>query len=341
MLTNICNEGKENPGIGVLMMMPRLKLLIGLWALMGGIVSAADVTTIRQTWHDAARSRDVPVLIYLPAGTAAEPAIVFSHGLGGSRDGYRYLGKYWAEHGFASVHLQHLGSDTAVWAEAKGNPMTALRAAAANPLNAINRCKDVSFAIDQLTALNADPHSPLHGRIDIHHLGMAGHSFGAYTTMAIAGRSAVGAGKSISLADPRILAAVAMSEPAVKNPANATAAYDPVHIPVFELTGTKDDSPIGETRAADRRIGFDHLVHAPAYLAIFNGGDHMLFSGRERFGRAFPNDDRDHTLIQQTTTEFFDAYLRNDAAAQAKFQNGGIAKELGDAASFEAKPGTR
>ena len=41
------------------------------------------------TVHDAARNRDIPVRIYLPANTAPEPVILFSHGLGGSRDGQR------------------------------------------------------------------------------------------------------------------------------------------------------------------------------------------------------------------------------------------------------------
>ena len=37
--------------------------------------------------------------------------IVFSHGLGGTRDGYEYLGRHWASYGYVSVHLQHKGSD--------------------------------------------------------------------------------------------------------------------------------------------------------------------------------------------------------------------------------------
>ena len=39
------------------------------------------------------------------------PVVLFSHGLGGSREGYGYLGSYWAAHGYVAVHLQHIGSD--------------------------------------------------------------------------------------------------------------------------------------------------------------------------------------------------------------------------------------
>jgi predicted dienelactone hydrolase len=73
------------------------------------------VETISFDWHDKARDRDVPVKLHYPkTGAGPFPVIIFSHGLGGSRDGYEYLGRHWASHGYVSVHLQHKGSDTAV-----------------------------------------------------------------------------------------------------------------------------------------------------------------------------------------------------------------------------------
>src|SRR5947208_9251342 len=51
------------------------------------------VTAVLLDWRDASRSRPVPVKIYAPAtGAGPFPVIVFSHGLGGSRNGYEYLG---------------------------------------------------------------------------------------------------------------------------------------------------------------------------------------------------------------------------------------------------------
>jgi predicted dienelactone hydrolase len=45
-----------------------------------------DLTVI-----DAGRQRQIPLRVYLPADPAAAPVILFSHGLGGSREGSAYL----------------------------------------------------------------------------------------------------------------------------------------------------------------------------------------------------------------------------------------------------------
>src|SRR6266446_1669455 len=75
-----------------------------------------SVEIARYDWLDPKRDRKVPVKIYFPkAGDGPFPVIIFSHGLGGSREGYEYLGWHWASWGYVSVHLQHLGSDNAVW----------------------------------------------------------------------------------------------------------------------------------------------------------------------------------------------------------------------------------
>ena len=73
------------------------------------------VASLLEDWQDSARDRSVPVKIYYPEkGTGPFPVVLFSHGLGGSRNGYSYLGEHWASHGYVSVHLQHVGSDGAV-----------------------------------------------------------------------------------------------------------------------------------------------------------------------------------------------------------------------------------
>ena len=277
---------------------------------------SAEVETARCEWHDSKRDRDVPAKLYFPKTAAGPlPVVIFSHGLGGSRDGYQYLGQHWAGCGYVSVHLQHLGSDDAVWKNAgAGEGMKAMTKATLDIRNALNRPLDVTFAIDQLTALNADPASPLKGRLDLDGIAVAGHSFGGYTAMAIAGQ-ALGPTASTRLADPRVKCAIEMSAP-VARPAIRDQSYGTITMPVLHMTGTLDDSPIGDTKAAERRILFDLMNHADTALIIFQGGDHMIFSGRAREIEDHAKQDAEfQRLICAGTTGFLDGFLKGDPAA--------------------------
>jgi dienelactone hydrolase len=280
-----------------------------------------DFTTFETIWHDATRNRDVPAKIYYPTTAPSKlPVIIFSHGLGGSRTGYSYLGKFWASHGYVSVHLTHVGSDTdALMAGGVDNIKKNMQIIATTPMNAVDRCKDVSFAIDELTSANeSDDKFPLKGKLDLKHIGMAGHSFGGNTTMLISGEMTR---SGHSFADDRITCAIAMSPP-VATPQDAwDKVYANVKIPLFVMTGTLDDSPVGETKAADRRVPYDHVKDIPAYLITYDGGDHMIFSGRRIAGGDRPKDERFHELICMGSEAFWDAYLRDDAAAKSWLKN--------------------
>ena len=290
---------------------------------------------MRYAWHDAARDRDVPAKIYFPKeGAGPCPVIIFSHGLGGSREHYEYLGRHWAGCGYVSVHLQHVGSDAAWWkGQPPGEVPKAMLGATLDPRNAANRPKDVSFAIDQLTALNGDAGSPLHGRLDMKRLGVAGHSFGGFTSMAIAGQDFGPA----QWAEPRVKAVIQMSAP-VARPAVRDRAYAKITTPVFHMTGTRDDSPIGETKADERRIPFDKMTAAETCLVIFKDGDHMIFSGRPGLDAERKKQDAVfQEIICAGSTAYWDARLRDDAAAQAWLMDGGFAQRLGGQGTFETK----
>ena len=103
-------------------------------------------------WVDSARSRAVPARLHWPMSIAPGsrvPLIVFSHGMGGSRRGYSYLGKYWAARGIASLHVQHAGSDSSLWV---GNPLTVVDRLqrAAHESEALARAWDLRFALDRV-----------------------------------------------------------------------------------------------------------------------------------------------------------------------------------------------
>jgi len=293
-----------------------------------------DVTTLLVTWHDDARNRDIPVKIYYPANAKSPcPVIIFSHGLGGTRDGYSYLGNHWAGWGYISVHLQHLRSDDSVW---RGVPLlqihAALESAVANPQNALNRAEDVPFAITKVLALNNAP-GPLKGLIDPNEIGMAGHSFGAWTTLAVAGEKDLG---GADFTDSRIRAAIAMSAPVPGGPILAKRAFGGIAIPVFHMTGTLDNSPVGDTTAGERRIPFDQSKTPGTCLLILDGADHMTFSGHP-FGLNTAQDLEFQKYILAGSIAFWDANLRGDQAAKDWLYHGGFAAYLGKVGTFETR----
>ena len=296
-----------------------------------------DVDSATVEWKDETRDRAVPAKIYFSKVTSGQPlpVILFSHGLGGSRDGYEYLGQQWAANGYVVIHVQHVGSDSEVLHDNPGQKSVDVLRHAANKQNSIDRAKDVRFAIDQLASI-AEKVPALRDRLDLERVGVGGHSYGANTTMLVAGQKLETARKDADdLSDPRVKAALAMSEPVNMPAENLDADYAGVKIPVMMMTGTEDDSPIGETKAADRRLPFDHLK-CPAWLLILNGGDHLVFSGR-RDPR--PSDDPQQKLIRLCSTAFWDAVLKNDAAAkQWLASSDGFQKQLGAAGTFERKP---
>lgn len=295
------------------------------------------VETVRYDWNDSARSREVPVKIYYPKqGAGPFPIVVFSHGLGGTREGYEYLGRHWASHGYVSVHLQHKGSDDSAW-KGQARPLDALRDSLKNPAHAVHRPADVKFAINQVERLNEE--GPLKGRLDLKRIGMAGHSFGAYTTLAVAGQAFVlPTGRELSVADPRIKAAIPMSSPVPRTEAQRQKAFRQIKVPCLHMTGTEDDSPVGDTKKEERRLPFDLSGDlADRYLVIFNGGDHMIFSGRGRLPGAREKDARFQELIRAASLAFWDAYLRDDDAARKWLAQGGFERAMGPDGTLEKK----
>ncbi|MCX6854796.1 MAG: hypothetical protein NTV80_07810 [Verrucomicrobia bacterium] len=308
------------------------------------LTPSMEVSVLKPDWHDVARDRQVPAKLYFPKeGAGPFPVVIFSHGLGGSREGYEYLGRHWAGCGYVSVHLQHIGSDDSVWKDLPAAERgKSLQKAAANLSNALNRPPDGQFALDQIEKLNTDESSPLKGRLDLKAMAIAGHSFGGYTTLALAGQTfMLPFFQSKRYDEPRLKAAIQMSAPAPTIRRDLDGTFASIKIPVMHMTGTKDFLELlPQTTAADRRIPFDHMSQAETYLVNFNDGDHFIFSGHEGLPGATERKEQDaifHRLICASTTAFWDAYLKGNMAAKKWLLEGGCDKLLGKEATFEKK----
>jgi predicted dienelactone hydrolase len=232
-------------------------------------------------WVDNARQRAVPVRLHLPAGEAssARPLVVFSHGIGGSRRGYSYLGQHFARHGIASLHLQHVGSDRSLWGGSVFSLVGRLQGAAQDS-EAIHRAQDLRFALDTLLA------GPLAERFDAERIVAAGHSYGANTTLLAAGARVQRDGREIVLRDERVRAAIVISAPPFYGEDDPRRILAPVTVPSLHVTATEDviRIPGYYSDAADRVAVFDATGSARKWLAVFEGGSHSMFTDRAGTG---------------------------------------------------------
>jgi predicted dienelactone hydrolase len=305
-------------------------------ATPGGESSIASVRL--EDWTDAARSRTVPVKLFLPAGPGKAPLVIWSPGLGGTRDAYGYLAEDWQSHGYAVIALTHPGSDNVALREAvraagglragRDAVVDAIAKIAADPDNLRNRPKDVSFVLDHALA---DP--ALSKRIDAEKVGVAGHSFGAYTASAVMGMIAID-----SFRDPRFKAGVMMSPQGIgrMNMKITADSWKSMGGPALYLTGTEDR--LGGETPEDRRLAFDRSTIAGQFLVVFTGANHMTFSDADwMFSRRDERDPRFHPWIQEVSREFFDAYLRGDATAKTWMTEKKLVEECAGACTMESK----
>ena len=269
---------------------------------------------------DEKRSRDLPIRVYLPAGKAPAPVILFSHGLGGTRATNEYLADHWAQRGYVAVFLQHPGSDDSLW---KDKPMAVRLLAMQQAVvgkdlleNFELRAQDVHVVIDQLERWNTSAGNDLSGRMDLAHIGMSGHSFGAATAQAVSGETFT---LAKSFTDPRIKAAVMMS-PNAPRVGTPEKAFSDVKIPWMLMTGTKDDAPkiLGlNVDAKTRLVVFPALPPGGKYELVLNNAEHSAFGEHEIPGEVDKHNPNHHRAILALTTAFWDAYLRQDADAKA------------------------
>src|SRR5688572_1493651 len=168
----------------------KLLALVLLTLLSVSVVAEPpSVGTKDGVFVDAQREREVPYRIYHPEPLAGRyPVIIVSHGLGDSRAGNGLFGRNLAARGYVCVHLQHAGSDSALFEGLRDRRAIAraLLASQRRSTNAVNRFLDVPFAIQELARLN-EPDAAFKGHLNLEALGMAGHSYGAISTLVAAG----------------------------------------------------------------------------------------------------------------------------------------------------------
>lgn len=253
----------------------RMGVAAGL-GVMGVSVSVAQELPAAQTqvWVDATRAREVPVLLRWPAGRPVG-VMVYSHGLGGKKEGADVWGKAWASAGILTVHLQHLGSDAA---SLKGG-FSALRKAM-QPEQLAARIQDVSFAIAEMARRRAAGEANWAG-LPVDRLAVGGHSFGARSTLALAGWQRAGFSKPDLV--PKAFLAMSPAVGAGVGLEQARKELVAVTRPILLCTGSLDGEVLnnGETPEA-RRMVYDALPTGKKALLWLDQADHFTFAGNDK-----------------------------------------------------------
>ena len=292
--------------------------------------------TVDESWLDPSRQRLVPVRIRWPQegrvpGQAGYPVVLFSHGLGGTVEGGGRWGQAWSAAGLVVLHLQHPGSDLeAVRSQARSFSDKGGLRRVAGPEQLLARLGDVVFVLDELARRQAAG-TGRWAHVRPHAVGMSGHSFGAHTTMAMAGQRYPG---YPGIREPRLAAFVAFS-PTLPQRGDAIQAFERLTRPMLCITGTRDDDVVGNGATPQRRIGvFDALPGGRKAQLVLEDADHMSFSGQDgsaaeiapRHAGARTLQSRHHALIAAITTDWWRAQLMGDEAAAGRLaQPAGLA----------------
>ncbi|MBE9004426.1 alpha/beta hydrolase [Fortiea sp. LEGE XX443] len=252
----------------------------------------AQVQVLKLNWNDPQRNRNIPVDIYSStAATADKPIIVYSHGLGSVRTDLHYLAEHLASHGYVFVAVEHPGSNqTNIDSGLQGKNKLL------KPQEFLDRPKDISFALDQLTKINQTANNPLAGKLATDNVMMLGYSFGGGTTLALAGGelqfdklkqrcknnlAVLSLGEaaqcvaqdlpenSYQLRDARIKQAIAL------NPTSSLMFGDTgltkVQVPTMILASSADKTTPALT---EQIVGFQKIP-APKWLVGILGGTHL------------------------------------------------------------------
>ncbi len=307
---------------------------------------AYEVRIEKGVWIDSARDgRPVAYKIYLPQAqnTAQKfPVVVWSHGLGGSRDGAGFISRSLAGHGYAVAHVQHRGTDSSLWEGKPGHPWDVIRATPIPRRATLQRLQDMPFVVDQLDAFAKTEAGKA---MDVSRLGMSGHSFGAMTTQLVAGQRRGVGKRSYRLRDlfpqlQRFEAGIVYSPVPVRHKAGADPGhyYGSIEIPLLIMTGTEDASPIENFGYEYRLEVPDHAGGPDQSLLVLDGGDHMVYNGSRGKLEENPKREVHENIIVTGTLAFWDAYLKDHKNAKDWLTAGGFASYLQSEATYRFRP---
>jgi predicted dienelactone hydrolase len=172
----------------------------------------------------------------------------------------------------------------------------------------VNRPLDISFIIDSLPSIAANVPA-LREKMDRGRIGVAGHSFGAYTAMAVAGAVIhLPGGKTRTFGDDRVKAFIAMSPQGQGGLGFWADSWAPISRPMLTVSGS-EDRELGGGSPSERLQPFKHMPPGGKFHVTVAGVTHMDFGDRRLDGT--PSPEKYHEFIKRVGLAFWDAALRD------------------------------
>jgi fermentation-respiration switch protein FrsA (DUF1100 family) len=246
----------------------------------GSYPGAPSRTLPTRVWYptDATPGGDAIAGAPVATGGGLFPLVVFSHGFGANALVYTGVAEEIASHGYVVA--------------APTYPLTNNQAPGGrNTLDVVNQPGDVSFVIDEVIA--ADEIGAI---VDAERLGVAGHSLGAVTSLAVA--------LNDCCLDDRIDAAVSWA-----GLTRSLAGSDPfaTDVPVLLIHGT-DDGVIPYQSSTEAYAG----AAPPKFFITLRNGDH--------YDAYLDGANVQAPIAENATIDFFDRYLKGDDGALARLE---------------------
>lgn len=273
------------------------------------------------------------------------PLVAFSHGNSGVRDQSFFLCEELAARGYVVAAPDHTGNTFLDFDQSMIAAMAFLRP------------KDITATIDRVLKPEANDPKWLTGLIDEKRIGVSGHSFGGYTSLAVAGahlqpppqfmpdcskakpddllcQEIKAAGPlPWDLSDKRVKIAVPLAHCLTQafEPGSLKKMNGPVMLQA--ATGDKTCDPVAEAQATYKLLG------SPKSLVVLQGGDHFSYSNicelmplmpaayKKQFealcsGKIQPPIDTSLAIVSHYAAAAFDIYLRDQSTLRGEFAPG-------------------
>lgn len=289
-------------------------------------VEVVEEIIIKDSW----RNREIPLKIYYPKEDGVFPLIIFSHGVGGSKNSFSYLSRFWASCGYVCIHPTHLGSDVSVLQKIG---LQALLELTNNPELYSERPHDISFIIDCLEEIEQQL-PQLAGKINRDIIAVSGHSYGAYTTMLLAGSVIeMAAGEEESFPDDRIGFFLGISPQGTKRLGLTKNSWHKINAPMMLVSGAKDQGWEGKP-ASWRMEAFKYMPPGNKYHLMVEGANHFSFDLQPKIAKhidlktkqknvmrekqlfEFDQNSRIKIYLKSASIAFWDAYLKQKSSGK-------------------------